>query len=129
MKSANSKCQKTGECCDKILIIVMSITMLLCCFLLIGMFLIYKLISSSSWIDLTGLTNTYEGLVASYFIFYIIVLISLSVRMCLKKLICGISTAIFMASSVILLVVSGVLIVQVTQDSLNLTTGNNSYSR
>jgi len=59
MKSESSKCKKTGECCDKALIIVMSITMLLCCFLLVGMFLIYKLISSSTWIDQTGLTQTY----------------------------------------------------------------------
>ena len=106
---------------DRWILIAVTFMMIICSFLIIGMFLVYKRVKESLWLDPEEESFAYQSCVVCYFVFYILALCLVLIRMIFNKRVCGLMTALFMVCSLVLVIMSGALASQLTKDSWQIT--------
>ena len=114
-------CTKFCQKVERALLITIILLMVANSLLIIGMYVIYKRVKESQWLDPEDESYGFQVCVVFYFIFYFIATVLVVIRMVFRKKMCGLATAIFMVMSIVLIIMGGALASQLTEDSVGIT--------
>lgn len=100
--------------CDRTLIIVEIVLLLLCVFFIVGLLVIHSNIEHQKFTDMEQAT-LFKAISALFIVVYFVATVFIVVRSCLVKRICGIPFAVYMAGSILLVIMLGALSAEIIE--------------